>query len=110
MKSQRPTPCAPKPIRSPLPPRALSSSRSHSPTAPAREYESRTNPAIFSDLLILKDLNSPGINTYKISKNPRILFTRNDFNSIKTNTSKTKDLKSLIINTSKGINIVDSSK
>ena len=68
---------------------------------PARcAFNARTKPPIFSDLLILQDFNSPRINTYKIFKNPRMLLTRNDFNSATINTSGAKDLKSIRINTS----------
>jgi hypothetical protein len=67
----------------------------------ARSAHCSATFARFPDLLIMKDLKSTRINTSRISKIPRISFTRNDFNPCRINTSETKDLKSFIINTSK---------
>ena len=64
------------------------------PTTP--NHDSRKLP----DLLILYDIISRRINTYKTSKNSRIAFIPKDFKSTRINTSGTKDLKSFRINTS----------
>jgi hypothetical protein len=53
-----------------------------------------------SNLLILHDIKSPGINTSKKSRNSRIPIIPIDFNSSRINTSGAKDLKSSRINTS----------
>jgi N-acetylmuramoyl-L-alanine amidase len=53
-----------------------------------------------SNLLILHDIKSLGINTYKKCPNFRIILIPIDFNLTRINTSGTKDLKSPRINTS----------
>jgi len=53
-----------------------------------------------SDLFIVEDLKSTRINTSKISKISRILFSAIDFNPTKINTSGNKHLKPPRINTS----------
>ena len=52
------------------------------------------------DLLILHEIISRRINTYRIPKRSRISFIRVTFKSARINTSGAKDLKSIRINTS----------
>jgi hypothetical protein len=72
-----------------------------SPRASISRYAAPSHdPRNLPDLLILHDIISRRINTYKTLKNSRIAFIPKDFKPTRINTSGAKDLKSPRINTS----------